>query len=205
MAADILIFHGARVPIGEDQLSHLELVRELARRFNRTFGDFFVEPEAVLSRVPRLVGTDGRAKMSKSLDNAIYLSDDPSTVARRVRAMYTDPRRVHSDVPGIVEGNPVFDYHDAFNPDSLEVADLKARYRAGKVGDVEVKERLTLALNRFLDPIRARRRVFEADRDGIRDLLRDGTRRARMLADATLRQVRRRIGTLVLNVDGERS
>ena len=108
------------------------------------------------------MGTDGQAKMSKSLDNAIFLSDDAQTVKRKVRGMFTDPNRVRADIPGRVEGNPVFVYHDAFNPDEAEVADLKSRYREGTVGDVEVKEKLTRALNEFLDPIRERRAHFAA-------------------------------------------
>src|SRR3970282_2059653 len=110
-----------------------------------------------IGEVPTLVGTDGQAKMSKSLNNAIFLADDPSSVEAKVMRMYTDPKRVSADIPGTVEGNPVFAYHDAFNPDKAEVAELKERYRKGKVGDVEVKRKLIQALNQFLAPIRERR------------------------------------------------
>src|SRR5206468_4696979 len=133
-----------------------------ARRFNRDHGLVFVEPEALVGRVPRLVGLDGRAKMSKSLDNAIYLKDDAETVERKVMSMYTDPTRRRATDPGHVEGNPVFAYHEAFNPDAGDVGELKARYLSGTVGDVEVKRRLVTVLNRLLEPIRDRRQYFEA-------------------------------------------
>ncbi|MFI5324332.1 MAG: tryptophan--tRNA ligase, partial [Thermodesulfobacteriota bacterium] len=112
MAADILMFKATKVPVGEDQLSHIELTRELARRFNFLYGEFFAEPEPVVSETSRLVGTDGNRKMSKSLANCIYLSDEPKEVEARVRSMYTDPKRIRADIPGTVEGNPVFIYHD---------------------------------------------------------------------------------------------
>lgn len=192
MAADLLAFKATRVPVGADQAGHVELARELAGRFNRLYGDFFPEPQAALSEAPRLVGTDGLRKMSKSLDNAIYLSDDAGTVDRKVRAMYTDPKRIRSDVPGVVEGNPVFEYHDRFNSDQAEVRDLKERYRAGRVGDVEVKEKLIRALNRFLEPIRRRRGEWEG-RD-VRACLRDGTAAARGVAQETLHGALGRMG-----------
>jgi tryptophanyl-tRNA synthetase len=194
MAADILIFNAAKVPVGEDQLSHLELVRDLARRFNHLYGPTFNEPEGILSDMPRLVGTDGSRKMSKSLDNAIHLSDDPKTVDERVRGMYTDPLRIHADVPGRVEGNPLFIYHELFNPDHAEVEDLKARYRAGTVGDVEVKQKLARALNAFLEPLRERRTHYEAHLDDVRDILRDGTRRANEIANRNMDVILRHMG-----------
>jgi len=194
MAADVLLFKARKVPVGEDQLAHLELARELARRFNRIYGFDFDEPEAVVSTVPRLVGTDGARKMSKSLGNAILLADDPDTVERRVRGMYTDPNRVRSDVPGTVEGNPVFTYHDLFNSDRAEVEDLKARYRAGKVGDVEVKEKLARALNRFLLPFHERRKVWETRAAEAWDLLVAGTRKARGIAAEHLEGVLESMG-----------
>jgi len=189
MAADILVFKATRVPVGEDQLSHLELTRELARRFNYLYGDFFPEPGAVTSETPRLVGTDGNRKMSKSLDNCIYLSDDPKTVEKRVRSMYTDPNRIRADIPGTVEGNPVFIYHDAFNPNKEEVEDLKMRYRAGKVGDVEVKQKLARAINNLLDPIRERRRYYEQRLDEVREILREGTKRANEIASKNMDEI----------------
>jgi len=148
----------------------------VARRFNRQFKEAFPEPEALVGRVPRLVGTDGQAKMSKSRDNAIYLKHSPAVVSEKVRSMYTDPTRLRATDPGHVEGNPVFMYHDAFNPDAEEVDDLKQRYRRGAVGDVEVKERLTRALNSFLDPLRERRARYAADRGLVRDALEQGTK-----------------------------
>ncbi|MGQ9668067.1 MAG: tryptophan--tRNA ligase, partial [Anaerolineae bacterium] len=159
-AADILMPRAHLVPVGRDNVAHVELTREIARRFNYLYGEFFPIPEALVSEVPVLVGTDGQAKMSKSLGNAIFLSDDAKTVRQKVFNMYTDPKRIRADIPGTVEGNPVFIYHDIFNPDKEEVEDLKARYRAGRVGDVEVKEKLAIALNNFLDPIRERRAYF---------------------------------------------
>jgi len=184
--ADILLPRAHLVPVGEDQLPHIELARELARRFNRQFAEVFPEPEALMSRVPRLVGTDGRSKMSKSFDNAIYLKDPPSIVREKVRSMFTDPARLRATDPGRVEGNPVFAYHDAFNPDADEVADLKDRYRRGAVGDVEVKEKLARALNAFLDPIRGRRARFEGKMRLVRDALEQGTSRARQVAHETM-------------------
>jgi len=139
-----------------------------------------------MSHVPRLVGTDGRSKMSKSLDNAIYLKDPPSVVREKVRSMFTDPARLRATDRGRVEGNPVFAYHDAFNPDADEVADLKDRYRRGAVGDVEVKEKLARALNAFLDPIRGRRARFEGKMRLVRDALEQGTSRARQVAHETM-------------------
>ena len=189
-AANILLPRAHLVPVGEDQLPHLELTREVARRFNRQFRDVFPEPEGLVGRVPRLVGTDGQAKMSKSLDNAIYLKDPPAVVIAKVRSMYTDPTRLRATDPGHVEGNPVFMYHAAFNPDREQVADLEGRYRRGAVGDVEVKETLAAALNAFLDPIRERRAYFEARMGLVRDTLAEGTARARTVARTTMALVR---------------
>jgi tryptophanyl-tRNA synthetase len=141
-----------------------------------------------------LVGLDGNAKMSKSLNNAIFLSDDEKTVHKRVMSMYTDPKRVSADVPGTVEGNPVFQYHDAFNPDKAEVEDLKARYRAGRVGDVEVKEKLAKALNAFLDPLRERRAKYEAQSGLADEVVYDGTLRMREEARATLTAAKKAMG-----------
>src|SRR5438270_3669649 len=184
--ANILMPRAHLVPVGEDQMPHIEMTREIARKFNRDFGEVFPEPEGLVGRVPRLVGLDGQAKMSKSLDNAIYLKDDAETVQRKVMSMYTDPTRLRATDPGHVEGNPVFLYHDAFNPNREEVADLKDRYRRGAVGDVEVKEKLATALNTFLDPMRERRARFAAKMGLVRDALADGTDRARKAAQTTM-------------------
>jgi tryptophanyl-tRNA synthetase len=188
--ANILMHRAHLVPVGEDQLPHIELAREVARRFNRQFKKTFREPEGLVGRVPRLVGIDGQAKMSKSLDNAIYLKDTPDVVNEKVRSMYTDPTRLRATDRGHVEGNPVFLYHDLFNPDREEVADLKDRYRRGAVGDVEVKQKLAAALNAFLDPIRERRAHYAAHMGSVRDALAVGTERARKTAQTTMTLVR---------------
>jgi tryptophanyl-tRNA synthetase len=187
--ADVIIYNAHYVPVGEDQVPHLELSREIVRRFHNFYGEVFVEPQALLTPVPRLPGLDNR-KMSKSYGNTIDLADDASTVQKKVRQMYTDPKRVRADIPGTVEGNPVFTYHDAFNPDAAEVEDLKARYRAGKVGDVEVKTKLASALNSSLEPLRERRRAVMANPDAVRDVLIEGSRKARVIAQATMERVR---------------
>ena len=186
MAADILSVRADAVPVGEDQYAHLELIREISRRFNKLYGEVFPVPEIIKSEFPRLVGIDGNAKMSKSLGNAIYLSDDEKTVTEKVMKMYTDPSRVHGTEPGTIEGNPVFIYHDAFNPSAEEVAELKRRYQQGTIKDVEVKERLIEALQKFLDPIRERRASLEKDGTRIEAILEHGSSRAQEEAEHTL-------------------
>jgi len=193
-AADILLPRATLVPVGKDNEAHVEVAREIARRFNGLYGEVFPVPEVLLGDVPSLVGIDGQAKMSKSLDNAIFLADDARTVDAKVRRMYTDPNRVRADIPGTVEGNPVFAYHDAFNPDRDEVDDLKARYREGRVGDVEVKIRLARALNAFLEPIRERRAVYARQPGRVEEILRSGTARARHEAGETMAAVRQAMG-----------
>ncbi|MDI6858248.1 MAG: tryptophan--tRNA ligase [Dehalococcoidia bacterium] len=193
-AADILCVRGDVVPVGKDQASHVELTREIARRFNDLYGRVFPLPEALIGEVPTLPGTDGKAKMSKSLGNAIFLSDDAETVRRKVMSMYTDPTRIHATDPGHVRGNPVFTYHDAFNRDREEVDDLKRRYRRGRVGDVEVKQRLIRALNEFLDPIRERRARYEQQPGLAEEIVREGSERARREAQETLRLAREAMG-----------
>jgi tryptophanyl-tRNA synthetase len=189
--ANILMPRAHLVPVGDDQLPHIELSREIARRFNRDFAEVFPEPEPLVGRVPRLVGTDGQAKMSKSLDNAIYLKDDAETVRQKVMSMYTDPTRLRATDPGHVEGNPVFMYHDAFNPDTAEVDDLKERYVRGAVGDVEVKKKLIIAINNLLDPIRERRAHFEARPQLVSEALERGSAAGRAAAQATMEDVRK--------------
>jgi tryptophanyl-tRNA synthetase len=188
--ANILMPKANLVPTGEDQAPHVEMTREVARRFNRLFGEVFPEPEGLVGRVPRLVGVDGQAKMSKSLNNAIYLKDDATTVTEKVMRMYTDPTRIHATDPGHVEGNPVFMYHDAFNPDKAEVQDLKERYVVGKVGDVEVKQKLARALNALLEPIRERRAGYEAQPKLVREALAEGSGYAKRVAEQTMSEVR---------------
>lgn len=188
-AADIALYNADAVPIGVDQLPHLELTREIVRKFNALYGkEMFKEPEAILTKVSKLVGLDNR-KMSKSYGNFISISDPAKTVRQKVFSMYTDPNRVRADVPGNVEGNPVFVYHDIFNPDTAEVEDLKNRYREGKVGDVEVKEKLATALNNHLEPIRQKRETI-SDEDVLR-IIRDGAERARYVAKKTMSKVKK--------------
>jgi tryptophanyl-tRNA synthetase len=188
--ADVAMYDARFVPVGADQVAHLEFSRETVRRFNNFYGDVLVEPQPLLTAVSRLPGIDGDKKMSKSIGNTIHLSDDADTVKKRVMQMYTDPKRVRADIPGTVEGNPVFIYHDTFNPDTAEVEDLKARYRAGKVGDVEVKTKLAKALNAHLEPIRARRAAVMAKPGTVRDILHEGSKKARVVAGQTMERVR---------------
>lgn len=193
-AADILLPRAHLVPVGKDNQPHVEVAREIARRFNRLYGEVFPVPEVLLSETPTLIGTDGDAKMSKSRGNAIYLSDDAETVKRKVFGMYTDPRRVRADIPGRVEGNPVFIYHDTFNPNRDEVENLKARYRQGKVGDVEVKEKLARVVNSFLEPFRERRARYEAQPELVEEILARGNRRMRQESARTMALVRQAMG-----------
>jgi len=193
-AADILMVRANVVPVGKDQASHLEVTREIARRFNGLYKSVFPIPQTLVGDVPLLPGTDGKTKMSKSLGNAIYLSDDPQTVEARVMSMYTDPTRIHATDPGHVEGNPVFAYHDAFNPNKDEVEELKTRYREGKVGDVEVKRRLSRALNQFLEPIRQRRAEYAKRKGLVEEVLKKGSQIAREEAQKTLDLVKDAMG-----------
>tara|TARA_Y100000588_G_C14221224_1_gene911067 strand:+ start:33 stop:1040 length:1008 start_codon:yes stop_codon:yes gene_type:complete len=191
--ADVVIYNADYVPVGEDQVPHLELTREVVRRFQGFYGELFIEPQPLLTKFPRLPGLDNR-KMSKSYGNAIDLSDDVKTVRKKVMRMYTDPNRIRADVPGMVEGNPVFVYHDAFNSNSEEVEDLKSRYRQGAVGDVEVKEKLAAAINEKLEPMRSIREELLAKPKMIREIILDGSSRAATIASATMRNVREAVG-----------
>jgi tryptophanyl-tRNA synthetase len=193
-AADILMPRAHLVPVGKDNEAHVEITREIARRFNNLYGEVFPIPDVMIGDVPTLVGTDGQAKMSKSLGNAIFLSDDAKTVRQKVFGMYTDPNRIRADIPGRVEGNPVFIYHDVFNPNEEEVEDLKARYREGRVGDVEVKEKLTIALNDFLDPLRERRDEYASKSGYIERVIYEGTRDTTEVAEETLMMMKKAMG-----------
>ncbi len=205
--ADILAFRPALVPVGEDQLAHLELTREVARRFNQMYcgvdphtqdkdyvkaGGLFPIIEPKLGRVKRLVGIGGPGpggellKMSKSLENAIFLSDDADTVQKKVMSMYTDPRRLRATDPGTVENNPLWIFHEAFNPDAAWVAEQQEAYRQGKVGDVTIKRKLIEVLNTIIEPIRARRKQFEDTPEDVLEVLREGTGRANEVAEETL-------------------
>lgn len=200
-AADILMVRAELVPVGKDQESHIEVTREIARRFNLLYVmDIFPEPEALIGEVPTLVGLDGKAKMSKSLGNCIYLSDDEQTVKDKVMSMYTDPTRIHPTDPGHIEGNPVFIYHDAFNSNKEEVGELKERYRKGRVGDVEVKEKLVRAINIFLEPIRQKRAEYENNLDFLEHIIRRGSKKARKEAQETLKLAKEALG-LVRNLE----
>ncbi len=191
--ADVIIYRAEYVPVGDDQVPHLELTREAVRRFHQFFGEVFPEPQPLLTHFPRLPGVDNR-KMSKSYGNSIDLSDDAGTVRKKVMRMYTDPKRIRADIPGTVEGNPVFLYHDAFNRDTAQVDDFKKRYREGKVGDVEVKQALAEAINAHLEPMRERRKEILAQPGRIREILHDGSAKARTVAQETMRDVRHAIG-----------
>lgn len=187
--ANILLSRAHLVPVGADQLPHLELTRETARRFNRDFKPIFPEPEALVGRVPRLVGTDGNLKMSKSRGNTIDLKDSVATVARKVRHMYAGPPRGAKE-PGKVEANPIFAYLDAFDHDAAQVRNLKERYEHRGVSNKELKDRLTTVLNELLEPMRERRAKYEGNMSLVREALEHGTKRARALATETMEMVR---------------
>jgi tryptophanyl-tRNA synthetase len=187
--ADVALYDGCFVPVGEDQVAHLELSREVVRRFHQFFGEVLVEPKPLLTPVSRLPGLDNR-KMSKSYGNTIDLQDDAASVMKKVRQMYTDPKRVRADIPGTIEGNPVFIYHDAFNLNLAEVEELKTRYRTGTVGDVEVKARLAEAINAVLDPMREKKVTLLARPEYLREIVVEGSRKARRTAQDTMARVR---------------
>lgn len=206
--ADILAFRPELVPVGEDQIPHIEMTREVARRFNQLYcgvdshtedkdylakGGLFPIVEAKLGRTRRLVGTGAPAphgallKMSKSLNNAIMLSDDADTIAQKVRSMYTDPKRLKATDPGTTENNPLWIFHETFNSDTTWVSEAKERYRQGTIGDMECKKRLIDVLVNFIEPIRQRRLVFENDPAQVLAILRKGTEKANVVANETLR------------------
>lgn len=192
-AADILLPRAHLVPVGKDNQAHVEITREIARRFNNLYGEVFPVP-ADLVEGDTLPGTDGQAKMSKSIGNAIFLSDDAATVTKKVHGMYTDPNRIRADIPGTVEGNPVFTYLDHFDPDKVLIEEFKARYRAGRIGDVEVKTRLASSLNAMLDPMRERAAAYASQNGLVDEIIYQGTLRYRELAAATLRDVKKAMG-----------
>lgn len=194
MAADILLAKADIVPVGKDNEAHIELTRDIARRFNQTYGEVFPLPEVLLSQTPTLIGLDGKGKMSKSLGNCIYLSDDEATVNKKVRGMYTDPNRIRADIPGTVEGNPLFIFHDEFNTDKAQVEDFKKRYREGKIGDVEIKESLAKSINAFLEPIRQKRKEIDAKKGYVESIIYDGSMKMREIAGQTMKEVRSQMG-----------
>jgi tryptophanyl-tRNA synthetase len=193
-AADILLPKAEVVPVGKDNEAHVELTRDVARRFNLTYEEVLPMPEPMLSKIASLVGVDGKGKMSKSAGNAIMLSDDKKMVEKKVKGMFTDPKRVRADIPGTVEGNPLFIFHDTFNPNRDEVEHFKERYQAGTITDVEVKGRLAEVLNTLLDPIRERRAEFEAQKGYVEKVILEGTMKMRETAEETLKEIRSVMG-----------
>lgn len=193
MAADILALSADLVPVGDDQSPHVELTRDIVHKFNGAYGEVLKEPKALIGRVARLIGTDGNAKMTKSLDNCIFLSDSESEIKRRVMNMYTDPKRIHPTDPGTIENNPVFIYHEAFNQNKEEVKDLQTRYKTGQVGDVEVKEKLFKVINELLKPVREKRTYYENHKDEVYDILKAGAQKTREEAKKVLFAVKEKM------------
>jgi tryptophanyl-tRNA synthetase len=193
MASDILTLRGNAVPVGKDQKAHVEYARDIAIKFNNQYGEVLTIPEPVIGEVPTLPGVDGQGKMGKSLNNAIFLADTAEEVERRVMGMYTDPTRLKATDPGHVEGNPVFIYLDAFGEDSdqNQIQEFKDRYQEGTVGDVEVKRYLAQVLNRFLEPIRARRAEYEKQPELVEQILKEGSSKAKSAAEETLKEVKK--------------
>lgn len=191
-AADITAFKAAVVPVGEDQLPMIEQTNEIVRHFNRIYKtEVLVEAKAMIPKIARLPGIDGKAKMGKSLGNAIFLSDSPEAVMKKVKGMYTDPNHLRVEDPGKAEGNPVFDYLEAFDPDLATLQNLKDHYQRGGLGDSVVKKHLDEVLQSFLKPIRERRLIFANDREGVWKLLKQGTEQACAVAAQTLADVRK--------------
>jgi len=196
MAADILLYKPYGVPVGEDQRQHIELTRDIADNFNKAYKtSIFPLPEPLISRdLGRIVGTDGERKMSKSLGNIIGIFEDENVIEKQIMSCFTDPKRLKATDPGKVEGNPVFIYHDLINDNKAEVEELKARYKAGTVGDVEVKRKLVAAHKRMFKEARARRKELEGEMERVREILAEGEVKARKLAGETLAEVYRVIG-----------
>ncbi len=196
MAADILLYKPDGVPVGEDQRQHVEFARETARNFNKVHGKTFPVPQVLVQKgdFGRVIGTDGQRKMSKSLGNIISIFDDEEIIRKQIMGSYTDPNRKHADDPGRVEGNPIFIYHDIVNDDKSEVEDLKRRYREGKVGDVEVKQRLFEAHKRKFAEARRRRKELENDINLAKKILKIGAEKARVVAQKTMKEVYEVIG-----------
>lgn len=194
-AADITAFKATIVPVGDDQIPMIEQTVEIVRKFNRLYKtEVLVEPKAVMAAVARLPGIDGKAKMSKSLNNAIYLSDPADVVTKKVKGMYTDPGHLKVEDPGKVEGNPVFTYLDAFGKDMAKIDELKAHYARGGLGDSIVKKYLLDVLQEFLEPVRRRREEYAKDPAQVMQMLKEGTQVATCVADETLSEVRAAMG-----------
>ena len=197
-AADITAFQANLVPVGDDQLPVIEQTIEIVRKFNLLYGDVLVEPKALLSKVTRLPGLDGKAKMSKSLNNAIYLSDSSDELKKKVMSMYTDPNHIRVSDPGKIEGNMVFTYLDAFDENTTKVTELKEHYKKGGLGDVVVKRYLFDILENLIAPIRTKREYLARNPDYIYQILKEGSDKARQIASQTLDQVRKHIGLHIL-------
>ena len=194
-AADITAFGASLVPVGEDQLPMLEQTREIVRKFNQTYNrEVLVEPQALVPKISRLPGIDGKAKMSKSLGNAIYLADEPDEIKKKVMSMYTDPNHLRVEDPGNVEDNPVFMYLDAFGTDKETIEEMKAYYKRGGLGDVKVKKYLNEVLQATIEPIRNRRKEFEKCKAEVYKILEEGTKNARDIAKVTLENVKAAMG-----------
>ncbi len=190
--ADITAFRADIVPVGEDQLPMIEQANEIVRHFNRTYNtDTLVECQALIPKIARLPGTDGKAKMSKSVGNCIYLSQEPNDLSKKVKGMYTDPLHLRVEDPGNVEGNPVFDYLDAFDTDQDGLAEMKAHYQRGGLGDSVVKKRLLDVLQTFLEPIGKRRAEYAKDKGEVMRMLLEGTQKANTAANLTLQRARK--------------
>jgi len=189
-AADILFAKANLIPVGADQLPVLEQANEIAHKFNSLYGAVFPKIEALIGEIARLPGIDGKAKMSKSLGNAIFLSDSREEIEKKVMQMYTDPSHIHASDPGKVEGNVVFIYLDAFDYDKKEVADLKEKYQKGGLGDVVIKKRLIDVLDNLISPIREKREYLAKDPKKIMEILEEGTKQACKIAKETLKEVR---------------
>lgn len=190
-AADITAFKATLVPVGNDQLPMIEQTNEIVRSFNRIYKtEILVEAKAVISKTPRLSGLDGQAKMSKSLDNALFLSDSADIIAKKVKTMFTDPEHLRVDDPGKIEGNTVFEYLDAFAPDTQKVQELKDHYQKGGLGDMVVKKYLQEVLIEKMMPFYERRKMYYQDKQQVFDILKAGTEKAAEVAHATLQQVK---------------
>ena len=196
-AADITAFKADTVPVGEDQLPMIEQAREIVRSFNGLYGEVLVEPKAVIPKEDecgRLPGTDGKAKMSKSIGNCIYLADDADTIKQKIMSMYTDPTHIKVEDPGHIEGNTVFTYLDAFAEDKEKVEEMKEHYQKGGLGDMKVKRYLNEVLQAELEPIRNRRIEYAKDEEQVYQMLKEGSEKARAVAAQTLKEVRDAIG-----------
>ncbi len=195
MAADILLYDPDYIPVGEDQKQHVEVTRDIGEYFNKTYGETFKLPEVYIRKeAARLVGTDGKRKMSKSLGNVISVFEEEKVIKKQIMGCFTDPKRLHSTDPGRVEGNPVFIYHDLINQNKKEVEDLKIRYKSGKVGDVEVKEKLFKALLKKFSQERKRYQELKNDPEKIKKILEEGAKKARQVAEKKMMMVRDSIG-----------